>query len=88
MLGIILYSSLIYQINVAVSSRQLAISVCYKKKIEKFLGRQHKQEQPYTETKFRKHIVIITPHFLCLMSSILCYHMFWILIFHQELMRI
>ena len=54
MLGIILYSSLIYQINVAVSSRQLAISVCYKKKIEKFLGRQHKQEQPYTETKFRK----------------------------------
>ena len=57
MLGIILYSSLIYQINVAVSSRQLAISVCYKKKIEKFLGRQHKQEQPYTETKFRKHIV-------------------------------
>ena len=36
MLGIILYSSLIYQINIAVSSRRVAISVHHKKKIEKF----------------------------------------------------
>ena len=32
-LGIILYSSLIYQINIAVSSRQVAISIRRKKKI-------------------------------------------------------
>ena len=32
-LGIILYSSLIYQINIAVSSRRVAISVRRKKKI-------------------------------------------------------
>ena len=56
-LGIMLYSSLIYQINIAVSSRRVAISVRHKKKIEKFRGRQHKQEQPYAEMKFNKHIV-------------------------------
>ena len=32
-LGIILYSSLIYQINIAVSSRQVAISIRRKNKI-------------------------------------------------------
>ena len=32
-LGIILYSSLIYQINILVSSRQVAISIRRKKKI-------------------------------------------------------
>ena len=56
-LGIILYSSLIYQINRAVSSRRVAKSVRHKTKIEKFRGRQHKQEQPYAEMKFNKHIL-------------------------------
>ena len=58
MLGIILYSSLIYEINIAVSSRRVAISVRHKKKIEKIRGRQHKQEQPYAEIKFNKTIVL------------------------------
>ena len=49
MLGTILYSSLIYQINKAVSSRPVAISVGHKKKIQQHWGRQHKQEQPYAE---------------------------------------
>ena len=56
-LGIILYSSLIYQINGAVSSRRVAISVRHKNKIENFRGRQQKQEQPYAEMKINKHII-------------------------------
>ena len=52
-----LYSSLIYKINIAVSSRRVAISFRHKKKIEKFRGRQDKQEQLYAEMKFDKHIV-------------------------------
>ena len=57
MLGIILYSNSIYQINIAVSSIPVVLSVRHKKKIEMFRGRQHKQEQPYAETKFDNHIV-------------------------------
>ena len=53
----ILYTSLIYYINIAVSRRRVAGAVRHKKKIEKFRGRPHKQEQPYTEMNFHKHIV-------------------------------
>ena len=57
MLGIIPYIGLIYQINTAVSSRLVPISVRHQKKIEKFWGRQHKKEQPHPEMKINKHIV-------------------------------
>ena len=56
-IAVILYTSLVCQINIPVSSRRVAIAVRHKKKIEKFRGRPHKQEQPYTEMNFYKHIV-------------------------------
>ena len=56
-IAVILYTSLICQINIPVSSRRVAIAVRHKKKIEKFRGRPHKQEQPYAEMNFQKHIV-------------------------------
>ena len=56
-LGIILYCSLIYQTNIAVSSGRVTISVRHKKKVEILRGRKYEQEQPYAETKFDKHIV-------------------------------
>ena len=56
-IAVILYTSLICQISIAVSSRRVAIAVRHKKTIEKFRGKPHKQEQPYAEMNFHKHIV-------------------------------
>ena len=56
-LGIILYCSLIYQTNIAVSSGRVTISVRHKKKVEILRGRKYEQKQSYAETKFDKHIV-------------------------------
>ena len=86
-LGIILYSILIYQTNTEVSSRRVTLSVCHKTEIEKFRGGQHKQEQPYAETKFDKNIVHNYSAYSLSNEQYIAFHIVWILIFHQELMQ-
>ena len=86
-LVIILYGILIYQVNIEVSNRRVTISVRHKKEIEKFRVRQHKQEQPYAEMKFHKHIVHNYSTYSLSDEHYIAFHMVWILIPHQELMK-
>ena len=55
-LGLILYNTLIHQINKAIGSRRIAISSHHKKKLEKFQGRQHKPKQQ-NEGKIKRQII-------------------------------
>ena len=55
-LGLILYNTLIHQINKAIGSRRKAILSCHKKKLEKFRERQHKPKQQ-NEEKIKRQII-------------------------------
>ena len=55
-LGLILYDTVIDQINKANGSRRIAILSCHKKKLEKFRERQHKPKQQ-NEGKIKRQII-------------------------------